>query len=256
MARGEAHLGLDWSPSPVVLVRLHATARTEPGAAGGWRAGLAEAFLQYRPELRPSLALRLRAGLLFPPTSRENVDPFWQSPYTLTLSSVNTWIGEEVRLAGLDVAAQLGAPGGGRLELAAMAFGGSDTAGALLAWRGWAHGTRLSVAGRRCPCRLSPPSPPAARSPTSATTARGRWTSSTGGSAGTPGPGGRATASASSRPRGPTTAATAPCTAGSTPGTRDSRRSAPRRRPEPSASSPRARSETPGWVPPAARAST
>jgi hypothetical protein len=151
MARGEAHLGLDWSPSTEVLVRLHATARTEPGAAGGWRAGLAEAFLQYRPELRPSLALRLRAGLLFAPTSRENVDPLWQSPYTLTLSSLNTWIGEEVRLAGLDAAAQLGAPGGSRFELAAMAFGASDTAGALLAWRGWAHGTRLSVAGETLP---------------------------------------------------------------------------------------------------------
>ena len=42
---------------------------------------------------------------MFLPTSRENVDPLWQSPYTLTLSSLNTWIGEEVRLAGLDVAA-------------------------------------------------------------------------------------------------------------------------------------------------------
>jgi len=151
MARGEAHLGLEWSPSTVVLLHLHATARTEPGAAGGWRAGITEAFLQYRPELRPSLAVRLRAGLLFPPTSRENVDPLWLSPYTLTLSTVNTWIGEEVRLAGLDVAAQFGEPGGSRFELAAVAFGGSDTAGALLAWRGWAHGTRLSVAGETLP---------------------------------------------------------------------------------------------------------
>ena len=151
MARAEAHLGLDWSPSTVVLLHLHGTARTEPGAAGGWRAGLAEAFVQYRPELTPSLALRARAGLMFLPTSRENVDPLWQSPYTLTLSSLNTWIGEEARLAGLDVAAQLGAPGESRIELAAMAFGGSDTAGALLAWRGWALGTRLSVAGEVLP---------------------------------------------------------------------------------------------------------
>jgi hypothetical protein len=151
MARADAHLGLAWSPSEVLLVWLHAVARTEPGAAGGWRAGLVEAFVQYRPELTPTAALRLRAGLVFPPTSRENVDPLWQSPYTLTLSAVNTWIGEEVRLGGLDVAAQLGASGRSRLELGGMAFGGNDTAGALLAWRGWAMGTRLAVAGETLP---------------------------------------------------------------------------------------------------------
>jgi hypothetical protein len=151
LARLEAHLGLDWRPSDTLLVRLHGTGRTEPGAAGGRRAGLVEAFLQYRPEIRPSAALRIRAGLIFPPTSRENVDPLWQSPYTLTLSTVNSWIGEEVRLGGVDVAAQLGSSGRSRLELGGMAFGGSDTAGALLAWRGWAMGTRLTVAGETLP---------------------------------------------------------------------------------------------------------
>jgi hypothetical protein len=151
LARGEAQLGVEWTPSAPFLVRLHGTARTEPDAAAGWRAGLTEGFVQYRPELRPDLALRFRGGLLFPPTSRENVEALWQSPYTLTLSAVNTWIGEELRPLGLDVAAQLGEPGGSRFELAAMAFGGSDTAGALLAWRGWAMGTRLSVAGETLP---------------------------------------------------------------------------------------------------------
>ena len=95
--------------------------------------------------------MRLRAGLMFPPTSRENVDPLWQSPYTLTLSALNSWIGEEVRPLGLDVAAQLGEAGRSRFELAGMAFGGADTAGALLAWRGWAMGTRLSVVGETLP---------------------------------------------------------------------------------------------------------
>jgi len=151
LARGEAQLGIEWTPSAVFLVRAHGTARSEPGAAGGARAGLTEAFLQYRPELRPDLALRFRGGLMFPPTSRENVDPLWQSPYTLTLSAQNAWIGEELRPVGLDVALQLGEAGGSRFELAGMAFGGSDTAGALLAWRGWAMGSRLSVVGETLP---------------------------------------------------------------------------------------------------------
>jgi hypothetical protein len=151
LARGEAHLGIEWTPSEVFRLRAHGTARTEPGAAGGARAGLTEAFLQYRPELRPDLALRFRGGLVFLPTSRENVDPLWQSPYTLTLSALNTWIGEEMRPVGLDLAAQLGEAGGSRVELAGMAFGASDTAGTLLAWRGWAMGTRLSALGEMLP---------------------------------------------------------------------------------------------------------
>jgi hypothetical protein len=151
VARAETHLGLDWTPGAAWLVRLHGTARAEPGAAGGWRGGLVEGFLQYRPELRGDLALRLRAGLQFPPTSRENVDPLWQSPYTLTLSAVNSWIGEEMRPVGIDGALVFGEAGGSRFELAGMAFGGADTAGALLAWRGWAMGTRLSVVGETLP---------------------------------------------------------------------------------------------------------
>ena len=150
-ARAEAHLGVEWTPSGTWLLRLHGTARTEPGAAGGWRAGLTEALVQYRPELRPDLALRFRAGLQFPPTSRENVDPLWQSPYSLTLSALNSWIGEELRPVGVDAALVVGETGGSRFELAGMAFGGADTAGALLAWRGWAMGTRLSVAGETLP---------------------------------------------------------------------------------------------------------
>jgi len=151
LGRGEAQLGIEWTPSAVFLVRAHGTARTEPDAAGGARAGLTEAFLQYRPELRPDLALRFRGGLMFLPTSRENVDPLWQSPYTLTLSPLNAWIGEEMRPLGLDLAVQLGEAGGSRFELAGMAFGANDTAGALLAWRGWAMGTRLSVVGETLP---------------------------------------------------------------------------------------------------------
>jgi hypothetical protein len=42
--------------------------------------------------------------MYFPQPSRENVDPLWSSPYTITLSALNTWIGEEVRLTGLEAA--------------------------------------------------------------------------------------------------------------------------------------------------------
>lgn len=149
--RGSAHLGLDWKPASAWLLRVHATARDEPDAAGGERAGLTEAFVLFRPNLTEALGLRLKAGLFFPQTSRENVDPLWASPYTITLSALNTWLGEEVRLVGLEPALRRTTDGGDAWQLGAAAFVGADTAGALLAWRGWALGDRLSTVGEVVP---------------------------------------------------------------------------------------------------------
>jgi hypothetical protein len=150
-ARGVLHLGLSWTPSEEWRVRAHGVAHGEPSRYGGQRVGLAEAFVQYRRELTPRLALRLRAGSFFPQTSLENSEPLWQSPYTLTLSALNTWTAEELRLTGLDAAlVWRGAEGGGG-ELAGGVFGVNDTAGALIAWRGWSLGDRLTTLGELLP---------------------------------------------------------------------------------------------------------
>jgi hypothetical protein len=148
--RGELHLGADWSPSPTWLVHAHGVAHGEPSSYLGQRAGLTEAFVQFRPELTPAYALRFRAGLFFTPTSLENTDPLWQSPYTITLSALNTWIGEEVRLTGIEGALQHKGTRG-RLELAGTIFVANDPSGALLAWRGWTVGDRLSTVGEILP---------------------------------------------------------------------------------------------------------
>jgi hypothetical protein len=148
--RGAAHLGLDFRHGEHLRVHVHGTARTEPDAAGGRRAGLSEAFVSYRREFHGP-ALRLKAGLFFPQTSRENVDPLWASPYTITLSALNTWIGEEVRLIGLEPTLSTATQGGSTFSLAGSAFVGADTAGALLSWRGWALGDRLSTVGETVP---------------------------------------------------------------------------------------------------------
>lgn len=150
LLRGEVHLGLDWRPSPTWLLHAHGVAHGEPSSYAGQRAGLAEAFVQFRPELTPATALRFRAGLFFPPTSLENTDPLWQSPYTITLSALNTWIGEEVRLTGLEGALQRTITDG-RLELAGTVFVANDPTGGLVAWRGWTLGDRLSTVGEVLP---------------------------------------------------------------------------------------------------------
>ncbi len=148
--RSQIQIGLDWRPSPIVLVHAHGLAREEGARDRGDRAGLTEAFVQIRPELSPRTALRLRAGLFFPPTSRENADPLWSSPYTLTLSALNTWIAEELRLTGIE-GALVRKTAAGELQIAGTVFGASDTSGALLAWRGFTMSDRLTVVGERLP---------------------------------------------------------------------------------------------------------
>lgn len=148
--RGQLHLGFDWKPAERWLVHAHGVAQGEPPSYGGQRAGLVEGFVQFRPELTAQDALRLRAGLFFPQTSLENVDALWQSPYTVTLSALNTWIGEEVRLTGLE-AVWIRKGERDRFELGGAVFGVNDPAGALLGWRGWALGDRLTSVGEVLP---------------------------------------------------------------------------------------------------------
>jgi len=150
-ARGDLELALDWRPTPVLLVHAQGLAHGQPARDRGRVAGLSEAFVQYRPDLSAALTLRLRAGMFFPPTSRENVGPLWSSPYTLTFSALNTWIAEELRLTGFESAVVLRSASGAELQVAGSAFGLADTSGTLLAWRGWSLGDRLTTLGETLP---------------------------------------------------------------------------------------------------------
>ena len=96
-----------------------------------------EAFLSYRPIPRSNYRFKALAGAFFPPISLEHVDTAWTSPYTITPSAINSWVGEELRSLGVEAGMEYE----GETELfglSAAAFGGNDPAGTLLAWRGWA----------------------------------------------------------------------------------------------------------------------
>lgn len=150
-ALGEAQLGADWSAAPHLAFHLHARARAQQGDRG--RAmGVVEAWAQLSamPHEGRDMA-RLRAGALFLPTSRENVGPLWSSPYTFTLSAVNSWMGEDVRPLGLLAEYEHGAGDPHGFRAGACAFGGNDATGALLAWRGFSMGDRLSTLGETLP---------------------------------------------------------------------------------------------------------
>lgn len=145
------HATLNWRPSSSVGAYLHAVARAESEDLAGDSLALVEGYVEFEAPLDSAHRLRLRAGHFILPTSRENVDIGWSSPYTLTFSALNTWVGEEVRLTGIDTAYHLPLGNVDELRFTVSAFGGNDTAGTLLAWRGWAMGDRLTGFGETLP---------------------------------------------------------------------------------------------------------
>lgn len=131
-----AQLGADWNPTSWLTAHGQVLARTEPSGTGGKRFGLVEAYAEAHGD-----KWRLRAGQFFLGTSRENTDPLWTSPYTITWSALNTWIGQEVRPVGVD--AQFSPSF--YITAGATAFRDNDTMGTLTSARGWTLGNRLTV---------------------------------------------------------------------------------------------------------------
>ncbi|HWW62287.1 MAG TPA: hypothetical protein VN181_13025, partial [Thermoanaerobaculia bacterium] len=136
-----AQLGADWEPSQYFDVHVSGAARHDP-----WEddAGLVEAYADARA-IFANDQIQLRAGQFFLPTSRENKGDLWTSPYTINFSALNSWIGEEVRPIGADLEWRHTSAHGNVYTLGGTAFRGNDTMGALLAWRGWSVGNRLSL---------------------------------------------------------------------------------------------------------------
>src|SRR5207342_2080942 len=59
-----------------------------------------ESYLRYAPATDGNFSWSVKAGAFFPTISLENDDLGWASPYTLTPSAVNSWIGDELRTIG------------------------------------------------------------------------------------------------------------------------------------------------------------
>jgi len=123
----QAQLGIDWRPSVFFDAHIHLLARTEDDDSKRGHAGIVEAFLQQKAD-----RFRFKEGAFFLPTSRENVDALWATPYTITPSALNSWLGEELRPIGVDVAYTIR----NSLTAGATIFRGNDTFGALPAARG------------------------------------------------------------------------------------------------------------------------
>ncbi len=99
-----------------------------------------EAFLEWRPIPRSAWRFRSRIGAFYPRLSVENTAAGWSSPYALSSSAINSWIGEELRTIGAEVRIVNDLPGlkDQQLVLEGAVFGFNDPVGATLTWHGWA----------------------------------------------------------------------------------------------------------------------
>lgn len=152
----QASIILSIAANDVLSGRIHANVDAEPNnEIRGGRVDVIEAFASYRPVLSPSLRLRLRGGLFFPPISLENTGRGWTTPYTITTSAINSWIGEEVRATGGEGSLVFSVHSN-ELTVTAAGFGNNDPTGSLLAWRGWALHDRQTGLSDRLPLAAIP----------------------------------------------------------------------------------------------------
>jgi hypothetical protein len=109
---------------------------------------LAEAWLRYRPLSLSAWRGSLKAGVYFIPVSLENDGIGWTSPWTITPSAINSWVGEELRGIGAEGREEW------RGDSGTFAFGGglfrhNDVAGNILAKRGWSFNDLVYGIGGR-----------------------------------------------------------------------------------------------------------
>ena len=141
----QVQLGIDWLASPRFNAHLHLIGRDDDESKRG-NLGIAEAWVEGIFTPAETDRLRLRAGAMFLPGSRENVDALWESPYTMTSSALNSWMGEEFRPIGIDATyMRRGFMAGGTV------YRGNDTFGALPPVRGWKLHDRWTLLGQWVP---------------------------------------------------------------------------------------------------------
>jgi hypothetical protein len=107
---------------------------------------LLEAWVRWRPVSTGRWRHAWKAGLFFPPVSLENDGVGWTNPHFVTSSAIASWVGEELRSTGVEWRAERRGDID-TLEFALTAFGGNDTAGELLADRGWSLSDRVVGVG-------------------------------------------------------------------------------------------------------------
>jgi hypothetical protein len=148
-----ANLEAVWRPELADGLSLVVDAVSQPNATRGIDA--AESYLLWHPAPRDGIQLQARAGLLYPPISLEHVETPgepWIVRDILTPSAINSWVGEELRTVGGEIRGRAPADwigDGARLDGTVALFGGNDTSGTLLSFRGWTLDDRIATTATR-----------------------------------------------------------------------------------------------------------
>ncbi len=130
---GEGVLQADWRVDDGLnLIALGRLEPQTPSIADGL-----EAYLRYAPAAEGDLSWSVKAGVFFPSISLENDDLGWASPYTLTYSAINSWIGEELRTIGSEGTLRWNSGVFGTFSFTGALICCNDEAGTLIADRGW-----------------------------------------------------------------------------------------------------------------------
>lgn len=139
---------LVWQPRITWSLKGTVVAIAEGGPLA--QAGLSEAFLSFKPLSDNRVKFSARAGLMWPPISLEHSGPEWAVTDTITPSAIHSWVGEEVKVLGLEATGRI-ALGEHTVSATIAGFDLNDTAGTLLAFRGWAMHDRKALAFRKQP---------------------------------------------------------------------------------------------------------
>jgi len=134
VVQGDLKLGSDFSAVAVV--------RGEPEQRTG--IDLLEGYVSWHPATDGPVSWSVKTGAFFPTISLENDDLGWTSPYTLTPSAINSWIGEELRTIGSEAIVRFDTGSFGTVSLTGAVTCCNDPAGVLMAMRGWAMDDRPS----------------------------------------------------------------------------------------------------------------
>jgi hypothetical protein len=147
----QVQMAVDWRPSVFLGAHVHLSARNEEDGSRRGHAGVVEAYFEQNFRLAGGDRIRIMEGAFFLPTSRENVDSLWETPYTISSSALNTWMGEEFRPIGIDLSYGHRLPRASTVTAAATVYRGNDTFGAIPIDRGWAIRDRWALLGEHIP---------------------------------------------------------------------------------------------------------
>jgi hypothetical protein len=96
-----------------------------------------ETYLRYDDSDGGDFSWSVKGGAFFPTISLENDDIGWTSPYTLTPSAINSWVGNELRTIGSEGTVRWNTGGWGTVSLIGALYCCNEETGTLMAERGW-----------------------------------------------------------------------------------------------------------------------